>query len=130
MPSTVHLLVFDYGDCEGHVRAAFSTPEKLAAFVKRYEPDNHATQEFVVDEFDDADWPPGRSYLIIVRPKPPPSGVYYPIKVSDCISLYSKCTREWRVEQRDDSYRTEFWGTREEAKAFAEAKLVEERNRP
>jgi hypothetical protein len=141
----VHLL-FDGGYSDRSVLGVFSTPEKLAAFVKRYEvdvDDLSEPREYVVDEYDDSGWPPGRSYYVIVRPAPMPSTQpkpfpsyvdplrtrYRAIEISACIRPYSACTREWRFEKYDESYRTEFWGTYDEAVAFAEAKLVEERDK-
>jgi len=136
---TTVLVLLDGGYSDRSVQAVFTTREKAEAFVARFGGyDCSDIVEREVDEYDVARWPPGRSWTIVVRPwrRPglPPTYVqpgYHAMSVDQYIAPPEKCTREWRVDQYDGApvYRTEFWGTYDEAKAFAEAKLVEERSK-
>ena len=137
--TTVYVLL-DGGYSDKSVQAVFSTREKAEAFVARFEGyDCGEIVERALDEMDVASWSPGRSWWIHVRPWRNPA--YGPTSVQpgfmainiDRATMHPEaCTRQWRVDQYSGapSYRTEFWGSYEEAKAFAEAKLVEEQAKP
>ena len=133
-------IIWDGGYSDKGVEGAFTSREKAEAFMRRFPSYRMETdiEEVQLDAFDDADWPPGRSVLIIVRPapfRPPgmpyswsPTG-YRPLDVDACVLRPDECTRVWEPFDYGHviAWRAKFWGTVEEQKAFAEAKLVEER---
>jgi len=136
-------IIWDGGYSDRSIEGAFSTREKAEAFLKRFFANtanvNRDIEEFAVDAFEDTDWPPGRSWLITVRPAPPqrpptfPINYYHPhyqsLTGDPCVLRPDECTRTWEPIKYGGAtaYRAYFWGTDVDAKAFGEAKLVEER---
>jgi hypothetical protein len=136
-------VIWDGGYSDRGVEGAFTSREKAEAFMRRF-PSYYAEtdiEEVQLDAFDDADWPPGRSCIITVRPAPPPrpEGApyswsptgYRPLDVEACVLRPDQCTREWESFDYGGvtAWRARFWGTVEEQKVFCEAKLVEEREK-
>jgi hypothetical protein len=120
------------------VQAVFSTREKAEAFVKRFEGyDCGDIVEREVDDYDDAAWPPGRAWCVVVHVQPALPSFSSPnghVNLQGVVAHPDACTREWSrlqwgTECDKRPFRTLFWGTSEQAKAFGEAKLVEERSR-
>jgi hypothetical protein len=137
-------IIWDGGYSDKSVEGAFSTREKAKAFLKRFFAEtanaDRDIEEFSVDAFDDADWPPGYSMQLTVRPAPPkrtahgPFNYYFSryqaITGDRVVRRPEECTREWTTWERGDrvpAWQAYFWGTEADAKAFAEAKLAEER---
>jgi|HubBroStandDraft_2_1064218.scaffolds.fasta_scaffold00039_18 hypothetical protein len=136
-------IIWDGGYSDRSVEGAFSTREKAEAFLKRFFPGTSNTcrdiQEFPIDVFEDQEWPPGRSWLITVRPAPPhrpevgpynyASLGYQPLTGDPVVLRPDECTRAWESFDYGNviAWRARFWGTDVEGKAFGEAKLVEER---
>ena len=139
---TTVYVVMDDGYSDRSVDAVFSTKEKLAAFLKR----SHGVDsiegwytEVVVDECDAATWPPGTSWQLTVHPLPAlvPHSYMPPGQATDGDRIVARpdaCTGAWETIPETfgkklpwPNFRCQFWGTAEEATAYANAKLAEER---